>query len=74
MQQRTKIKRLQFSLSLKNKEALTKRCLYKLWNSLTLDEDEIENFAGFKEGRGIYMDNKNIQSYDSNAKKEYLKG
>lgn len=74
MQQRTKIRRLQLSLSLKNKEALTKRCLYKLWNSLTLDEDEIKNFASFKEGRGIYMDNKNIQSYDSNAKKEYLKG
>lgn len=74
MQQRTKIRRLQLSLSLKNKEALTKRCLHKLWNSLTLDEDEIKNFASFKEGRGIYMDNKNIQSYDSNAKKEYLKG
>lgn len=74
MQQRTKIRRLQFSLPLKNKEALTKKCLYKLWNSLTLDEDEIKSFASFKEGRGIYMDNKNIQSYDSNAKKEYLKG
>lgn len=74
MQQRRKIRRLQFSLSFENKEALTKKCLYKLWNSLTLDEDEIKIFAGFKEGRGIYMDNMNIQNYDSNAKKEYLKG
>lgn len=74
MQQRTKIRRLQFSLSLENKAALTKRCLYELWNTLTLDEGEIKNFASFKEGRGIYMDNKNIHSYDSKTKKEYLKG
>lgn len=74
MQQRTKLRRQQISLSPKNKEALSKRCLYKLWNSLTLDEGESKSFASFKEGRGIYMDNKNIQSYDSNAKKEYLKG
>lgn len=74
MQQRRKIRRLQSPLSFENKEALTRSCLYELWNSLTLDEDEIKNFAGLKEGRGVYMDNMNIQSYDSSAKKEYLKG
>lgn len=63
-----------FLASLKNKETLPERFLYKLYNSFALDEDVIKNFVSIKEGRGICMDNKNIQSYDSNAKKEYLKG